>query len=187
LEGAIVRRGSFQLGPVDLELAWADRVAITGPNGAGKSTLLAALLGRLPLAAGRQWLGPGVAIGELDQRRARLDAGRDLLSGFAAATGLLPEAARSTLAKLGLGADHVDRRPLALSPGEKTRASGTNCLVLDEPTNHLDLPAIEQLEEALDAYQGTVLVVTHDRWLLETLTVNRTWAVDAGRVVEESV
>jgi ATPase subunit of ABC transporter with duplicated ATPase domains len=194
LEAAIVRRGSFQLGPVDLELAWADRVAITGPNGGGKSTLLAALLGRLRLAAGRQWLGPGVVIGELDQRRARLDAGRDLLSGFAAATGLLPEAARSTLAKLGLGADHVGRRPLALSPGERTRAllaalvaSGTNCLVLDEPTNHLDLPAIEQLEEALDAYQGTVLVVTHDRWLLETLTVNRTWAVDAGRVVEESV
>jgi ATPase subunit of ABC transporter with duplicated ATPase domains len=194
LEGAVVRRGSFQLGPVDLELSWSDRVAITGPNGGGKSTLLAALLGRLPLAAGRQWLGPGVVVGELDQRRARLDAGRDVLSGFAAATGLLPEAARSTLAKLGLGAEHVGRRPAELSPGERTRAllaalmaAGTNCLVLDEPTNHLDLPAIEQLEEALESYRGTVLVVTHDRWLLETLTVNRTWAVDGGQVAEGSV
>ena len=191
LEGAVVRRGPFQLGPVDLELSWADRVAITGPNGGGKSTLLAALLGRLPLAAGRQWLGPGGVVGELDQRRARLDAGQDLLSGFVAATGQLPEAARSTLAKFGLGADHVNRRPGALSPGERTRAllaalmaTGTNCLVFDEPTNHLDLPAIEQLEEALARFEGTLLVVSHDRWLLETLTVNRTWVVEGGQVTE---
>ena len=191
MEGAVVRRGPFQLGPVDLELSWADRVAITGPNGGGKSTLLAALLGRLPLTAGRQWLGPGVVVGELDQRRARLDSGQDLLGGFVAATGQLPEAARSTLAKFGLGADHVTRRPGALSPGERTRAllaalmaSGTNCLVFDEPTNHLDLPAIEQLEEALARFEGTLLVVSHDRWLLETLTVNRTWVVDGGQVTE---
>jgi ATPase subunit of ABC transporter with duplicated ATPase domains len=191
MEGAVVRRGPFQLGPVDLELSWADRVAITGPNGGGKSTLLAALLGRLPLTAGRQGLGPGVVVGELDQRRARLDAGTDLLGGFVAATGLLPEAARSTLAKFGLGADHVTRRPGALSPGERTRAllaalmaSGTNCLVFDEPTNHLDLPAIEQLEEALARFEGTLLVVSHDRWLLETLTVNRTWLVEGGQVTE---
>jgi ATPase subunit of ABC transporter with duplicated ATPase domains len=192
LEGAVVERGSFFLGPVDLEVRWADRVAITGPNGGGKSTLLAALLGRLPLTSGRRWLGPGVVVGELDQRRARLAAGEDLLRGFSAATGLLPEEARSALAKFGLGADHVNRPPAALSPGERTRAllaalmaTGTNCLVFDEPTNHLDLPAIEQLEEALERFDGTLLVVSHDRWLLETLTVNRTWVVDEGRVVEE--
>ena len=63
-------------------------------------------------------------------------------------------------------------------------ATGTNCLVLDEPTNHLDLPAIEQLEEALAQFDGTLLVVSHDRWLLETLTVNRTLTVEDGRVVE---
>jgi ATPase subunit of ABC transporter with duplicated ATPase domains len=191
LEGAVARRGPFQLGPVDLELSWADRVAITGSNGSGKSTLLAMLLGHLPLASGRRWFGPAVVVGELDQRRARLESHLDLLSGFSAATGLLPEAARSTLAKFGLGADHVERAPAALSPGERTRAllaalmaTGTNCLVLDEPTNHLDLPAIEQLEEALAQFQGTLLVVSHDRWLLETLTVNRTLVVEQGRVVE---
>jgi ATPase subunit of ABC transporter with duplicated ATPase domains len=191
LEGAVARRGPFQLGPVDLELSWADRVAITGPNGSGKSTLLAMLLGQLPLAGGRRWLGPAVVVGELDQRRARLDSDLDLLRGFSAATGLLPEAARSTLAKFGLGADHVTRAPAALSPGERTRAllaalmaTGTNCLVLDEPTNHLDLPAIEQLEEALAQFEGTLLVVSHDRWLLETLTVNRTLTVEDGRVAE---
>jgi ATPase subunit of ABC transporter with duplicated ATPase domains len=191
LEGAVARRGPFQLGPVDLELSWADRVAITGSNGSGKSTLLAMLLGHVPLAGGRRWLGPGVVVGELDQRRAGLESHLDLLGGFSAATGLRPEAARSTLAKFGLGADHVTRTPAALSPGERTRAllaalmaTGTNCLVMDEPTNHLDLPAIEQLEEALAQFQGTLLVVSHDRWLLETLTVNRTLIVEDGRVVE---
>jgi ATPase subunit of ABC transporter with duplicated ATPase domains len=193
LEGAVVRRGRFQLGPVDLELSWADRVAITGPNGGGKSTLLGALFGQLPLHDGRQWVGPSVVVGELDQHRARLDAGRDLLSGFTAATGLPGEAARSTLAKFGLGASHVARWPMALSPGERTRAllaalmaSGTNCLVFDEPTNHLDLPAIEALEQALEQFEGTLLVVSHDRWLLESLTVNRTWVVEGGRVHESS-
>ncbi len=191
LEGAVVQRGSFQLGPVDLELSWADRVAVTGPNGGGKSTLLGTLLGRLPLVAGRRWAGPSVVVGELDQHRARLDAGADLLSGFEAATGLPPEPARSTLAKFGLGPAHVGRRPGALSPGERTRAllaaimaSATNCLIFDEPTNHLDLPAIEALEQALEEFSGTLLVVSHDRWLLETLRVNRTWMVDDGRVLE---
>ncbi len=194
LEGAVARRGRFQLGPVDLELSWADRVAITGPNGGGKSTLLAMLFGDLRLAAGRRWLGPSVVVGELDQHRARLDAGRDLLSGFTVATGVQPESARSTLAKFGLGASHVSRRPTALSPGERTRAllaslmaSGTNCLVFDEPTNHLDLPAIEALEAALERYEGTLLVVSHDRWLLESLTVTRTWVVEGGQVLEGSV
>jgi ATPase subunit of ABC transporter with duplicated ATPase domains len=194
MEQAVVARGRFTLGPLDVEVAWADRIAITGPNGGGKSTLLAAMLGQLPLRSGRRWLGPGVVVGQLDQRRTLLDTGDHLLEGFGAATGLFPEASRTLLAKFGLGPDHVYRRAADLSPGERTRAllavlmaAGTNCLVLDEPTNHLDLPAIEQLEAALAGYQGTLLVVSHDRWLLETLTVNRTWAVDAGALIDTSV
>jgi ATPase subunit of ABC transporter with duplicated ATPase domains len=189
MDGAVVARGTFSLGPVDLQLDWADRVAITGPNGGGKSTLLAALFGRLPLAAGQRYLGPGVVVGDLDQRRAGLPADQPLLAGFGAATGLHPEPARSLLAKFGLGSEHANRPYQDLSPGERTRALlamlmavGTNCLVLDEPTNHLDLPAIEELEAALERYDGTLLVVSHDRWLLETLRVNRTWFVEDGRV-----
>ena len=98
---------------------------------------------------------------------------------------------RTLLAKFGLRADHVDRPVDELSPGERTRAAlallqarGTNVLVLDEPTNHLDLAAIEQLESALDSYDGVLLLVTHDRRMLATVGVYRRWQVEDGRVTE---
>src|SRR4051794_128563 len=182
LSDAVLEFGSFRLGPIDLELGWAERVAILGPNGSGKTTLLRALLGRLPLASGTQWLGPGVVVGEVDQARARLSSDRSLLDAFQTESGLaVSQEARSLLAKFGLGADHVARPASSLSPGERTRAvlallmaRGVNCLVLDEPTNHLDLPAIEQLEQALDTYEGTLLLVTHDRRLLDAVHIDRT-------------
>ena len=98
---------------------------------------------------------------------------------------------RTLLAKFGLRADHVLRPAGTLSPGERTRAAlallqavGVNLLVLDEPTNHLDLPAIEQLEQALDSYQGTLLLVTHDRHMLEVVRTTRHLEVDAGKVTD---
>ena len=181
LQGAVVELGRFRLGPVDLEVGWAERLAVLGPNGSGKTTLLRAILGEVPLAAGTRWLGPGVTVGLLDQRRSRYGGAEPLLRGFMDATGLERPEARSLLAKFGLGADHVDRAGEALSPGERTRAllaelmaTGVNCLVLDEPTNHLDLEAIEQLESALEGFDGTVLLVTHDRAFLEAVRVTRT-------------
>ncbi|MGH9138345.1 MAG: ABC-F family ATP-binding cassette domain-containing protein, partial [Acidimicrobiales bacterium] len=185
LAGAAVRRGGFTLGPVDVEIGWADRVGILGPNGSGKSTLLAALLGGVPLERGERWFGPGVVVGELDQARGVLEADRPLVGAFMRASGMTATAdARTLLAKFGLGSDDVDRSAAALSPGERTRAvlalfqaRGANCLVLDEPTNHLDLPAIEQLEQALESFEGTVLLVTHDRQLLDTGTLTRTLRV----------
>ena len=112
-----------------------------------------------------------------------------LLDAFVAVTGLLVAEARSQLAKFGLGAEHVMRAAGTLSPGERTRAvlarfaaQGVNCLVLDEPTNHLDLPAIEQLEQALDAYDGTLLVVSHDRRLLETIELTRAVGADGVEI-----
>jgi ATPase subunit of ABC transporter with duplicated ATPase domains len=189
LTEAVVRRGEWQLGPVDLEISWGERLVITGPNGSGKSTLLSAIVGRAPLDSGRRWVGPSVRFGELDQHRRRVDPSSLLLDAFVAATSLTAQEARSTLAKFGLGAGHVGRPVGGLSPGERTRAQlaelmvrGTNCLVLDEPTNHLDLPAIEQIEEALDSYTGTLLLVTHDRWLLEQVAYDRLIEVHDGMI-----
>ncbi|MEU7571442.1 ABC-F family ATP-binding cassette domain-containing protein [Micromonospora sp. NPDC049240] len=193
LRGAVVRRGGFTLGPVDLQIDWADRVAITGANGSGKSTLLAALLGRLPLDEGHAALGPGVVVGEVDQARGLFLGDQPLLDAFAAAVpDLNPADVRTLLAKFGLRADHVLRPAATLSPGERTRAAlallqgrGVNLLVLDEPTNHLDLAAIEQLESALATYPGTLLLVTHDRRMLDAVSVNRRLRVHDGRIAED--
>ncbi|MEV8297045.1 ABC-F family ATP-binding cassette domain-containing protein [Streptomyces rochei] len=192
LRDAEVRRGDFVLGPVSLQIDWADRVAVTGANGAGKSTLLGALLGRVPLDAGHASLGSGVLLGEVDQARELFHGPEPLLDVFRAAVpDTEPADVRTLLAKFGLKADHVMRPASTLSPGERTRAAlallqgrGVNLLVLDEPTNHLDLPAIEQLESALDAYEGTLLLVTHDRRMLDAVRVTRRLEVTDGKVVE---
>lgn len=190
LNRAVVTRGSFTLGPVDLQVDWADRIAITGANGSGKSTLLGALLKRIPLADGTAALGPGVVVGEVDQARGLFLGDAPLLDAFCAATPhLQPADVRTLLAKFGLKAHHVLRPAAGLSPGERTRAAlallqgrGVNLLVLDEPTNHLDLPAIEQLESALDGYPGTLLLVTHDRRMLEAVHTTRHVDVHEGKV-----
>ena len=192
LRGAVVRRGAFTLGPVDLQVDWGDRVAITGANGSGKSTLLAALLGRLPVDEGSASLGSGVRLGEVDQVRGLFLGDQPLSAAFGAEVPDLPDAeVRTLLAKFGLRADHVLRPAGTLSPGERTRAAlallqarGVNVLVLDEPTNHLDLPAIEQLEQALADYPGTLLLVTHDRRMLEAVRTTRRFEVAGGRVTE---
>jgi ATPase subunit of ABC transporter with duplicated ATPase domains len=190
--GAVVRRGSFTLGPVDLQLDVGDRVAVTGPNGSGKTTLLALLLGRLHPEEGEVSLGTSVAIGEVDQVRGVLTGDAPLLEAVRShLPDLAPADVRTLLAKFGLKAAHVHRPVGDLSPGERTRAAlavlqarGVNLLVLDEPTNHLDLPAIEQLEQALESYDGTLLLVTHDRRMLDAVSVDRRWQVRAGIVAE---
>jgi ATPase subunit of ABC transporter with duplicated ATPase domains len=192
MRGAVVRCGDFVLGPVDLQVDWADRIAITGANGSGKSTLLAAMLGRTAVDEGSAALGPGVLVGEVDQARGLFRGPEPLLDAFRApAPDLEPADIRTLLAKFGLKAGHVLRPAATLSPGERTRAAlallqarGVNLLVLDEPTNHLDLPAIEQLESALASYPGTLLLVTHDRRMLDAVHTTRRIEVEDGRVTE---
>ncbi|MFE6732258.1 ABC-F family ATP-binding cassette domain-containing protein [Streptomyces californicus] len=192
LREATVKRGDFTFGPASLQIDWADRVAITGANGAGKSTLLAALLERLLLDSGHAALGSGVVVGEVDQARRLFLGAQTLLEAFCAAVpDTQPAEVRTLLAKFGLRADHVTRPATSLSPGERTRAAlallqgrGVNLLVLDEPTNHLDLPAIEQLEAALETYTGTLLLVTHDRRMLEAVRTTRRVEVADGRISE---
>ena len=186
LHAAVGTRGSFRLGPIDLELAAGDRLAVTGPNGSGKSTLLEMLLGDLPLVEGRRELGRATVVGTLAQERRESDGQGSLLDGFVERTGATAVDARTLLAKFGLGATHVDRQWSTLSPGERTRARlaelqyrQVNLLVLDEPTNHLDLEAIEQLEQALTGYDGALVVVSHDRRFLEAVAPTGEFAVGA--------
>lgn len=190
LDNAVVRQGNFVLGPVSLQVDAGERIGITGPNGAGKSTLLRLLLGRQEPDEGRASLGASVAIGEIDQARALFTGTARLVDRFEEFLPTWTTAdVRTLLAKFGLRADHVEREVGRLSPGERTRAGlallqarGTNVLVLDEPTNHLDLPAIEQLEQALETYDGALLLVTHDRRMLQNVRLDRRWLVDGGRV-----
>ena len=180
LEDAVLERGAFTLGPLTLEIGWGDRLALIGPNGSGKSTLVDALLGRLPLTTGRRTMGPSVVVGELGQDRRALGGPGTVVDALVAAAPMPDSEARSLLAKFGLDATAALRSPSSLSPGQRTRAelaafaaAGVNFLVLDEPTNHLDLPAIEQLESALAQFGGTVLLVSHDRRLLEAVELTR--------------
>jgi ATPase subunit of ABC transporter with duplicated ATPase domains len=180
LEEAVIERDGFRLGPIDVHVAWGERVSIAGPNGSGKTTLIDALIGRLKLAAGNRRVGPSVVFGEIGQRRDLLRPDESLLDSFCAASGFAPGEARTLLAKFDLYASHVLRPAGKLSPGERTRAElavqaarGAGCLVLDEPTNHLDLPAVEELERALAAFDGTLILVTHDRRFLERVGVTR--------------
>ena len=184
LQGAVVQRGGFRLGPVDLELRQGDRLAIVGPNGSGKTTLLHALIGELELAEGARTVGRTTRFGVLAQDRALFARDDPVLAPFRDATGLNETGARTLLAKFCLYADELARPARSLSPGERTRASlallaaeGANALVLDEPTNHLDLEAIEELEAALAGFEGTVVLVTHDRRFLEAFGATRTLAL----------
>jgi ATPase subunit of ABC transporter with duplicated ATPase domains len=190
LNNVTVRRGDFTFGPASLQVNARDRIGITGANGAGKTTLLELLLGRLDPDEGTASLGASVAIGEIDQARTGLEEELPLATAFEAGVpDLTPAEARTLLAKFGLKADQVASPVSRLSPGERTRAAlallqgrGVNLLVLDEPTNHLDLPAIEQLEQALASYQGALLLVSHDRRLLDNVDLDQSWTVEQGRV-----
>lgn len=191
--GASVAYPGLTVGPVTVSVEYGDRILLTGPNGAGKSTLLGLLLGRLTPSAGSVVLGSGVEVGEVDQARGRFLSDGPLLDAFCAEVPETPPAdVRTLLAKFGLRGHHVLRPASSLSPGERTRAAlallqarGVNLLVLDEPTNHLDLPAIEQLEQAVESFDGTVILVTHDRRMLDTVRATRRWRMADGALTED--
>jgi ATPase subunit of ABC transporter with duplicated ATPase domains len=191
LESASVRRRTFVLGPLDLNVHFGDRIAIVGPNGGGKTTLLDVLAGRVGLDAGNSQRGSGVVIGEMDQDRRAYRTGDDTLQVFRASVGTTEEEARSSLSKFALGATQLQQPSYLLSPGQRTRcllaaymARGVNCLVLDEPTNHLDIAALEELEAALLEFEGTVVAVSHDRRLLRAFRPTRVLEIVEGRISE---
>ena len=159
------------------EIFRGEKVGLIGRNGVGKSTLLKIIVGELKADGGTIKIGNRVKIGYLSQGHEELNENRTPLEELNCEFGLSDEQARSELAKLHLFAQVVEKPIADLSGGEKTRVAlskliltGANFLILDEPTNHLDLPAREAIESALRGFDGTILIVTHDRWLLDKVT-----------------
>jgi ATP-binding cassette, subfamily F, member 3 len=189
-EGVELRVAGRQLlADASFALERGEHVALVGPNGSGKTTLLETLLGRRDPAAGRIRLGHGVEPAYFSQQEMELDARGSVLQCVQSMTGLNRPDAQSLLGRfLFSGWDAHDKQVAVLSGGERRRlalavtvASGANFLVLDEPTNHLDLESREALEAALDAFPGTVFLVSHDRALLDAIA-ERTLAIEEGEL-----
>jgi ATP-binding cassette, subfamily F, member 3 len=177
-EGVVLAAGDKPLlDDVGLAIDRGEKVALVGPNGSGKTTLLEALLGQRPLDGGSARLGHGVIPGYFSQHTQELPTTGSVLDCAAAATRLPRPQAQMLLGRFLFSGWETHERPVsALSGGERRRlslallvASGANFLVLDEPTNHLDLESREALEAALEAFPGTVLLVSHDRALLDVV------------------
>ena len=156
------------------EILKGEKIGLIGRNGVGKSTLLKIIVGDLKSDSGEIKIGNRVKVGYLSQGHEDLNENFSAIDELVENFNLTTEKARSELAKLNIMADVADKKISAMSGGEKTRIAlakliltGANFLILDEPTNHLDLPAREAIENALKNFEGTVLIVTHDRYLLD--------------------
>ncbi len=163
-------------------------MALLGPNGSGKTTLLRTILSDIPPLAGRIRIGAGVHIGYFAQGHTGLDLEKEVLETVLDAGLASLKQARDLLGRYRFSGDDVFKRVGDLSGGEKARLAlavlalqGANLLLLDEPTNHLDIPSQEVLQEALASFQGTVLLVAHDRYLIRALAT-RVWAIANGRL-----
>ena len=178
----------------ELWLERGEHVTLVGPNGAGKTTLIDTLAGVRPLARGKLSTGHNVKIGHLSQHAEDLGKGpggfraNKVVEACAVHTGLTPNKARALLGRFLFSGEEAEKPLDGLSGGERRRlslailvASGANVLILDEPTNHLDIESREALEDALLAFEGTLLLVSHDRALLEAVGT-RTVAVDDGKL-----
>ena len=173
---------------INLVLRKGEKTALLGPNGAGKTTLLKTILGELSPVTGKAKIGNRVKIGYFSQSYERLDPNQTLLDNFLTEYGYTTEHTRSLLGGMLFHGDDVFKEIGTLSGGQKARLvllklvlDGANLLILDEPTNHLDIAAREAVEAALEAFDGTVLLVSHDRYFINEVA-SRIWEIDNQQV-----
>ena len=179
--------GAPVLSAVDLTIRRGERVALVGPNGAGKSTLLKIICGELAADAGEVAIGNNVVIGYLSQEHAELDSERSLIEELMLHAGVDKTNAYKLLARFLLPMHTATQSVKSLSSGEKAKlllakvmAAGANLIILDEPTNHLDISSREALEEILAQYDGTLLVVSHDRFFMKNIGVTMKMRLEEG-------
>jgi ATP-binding cassette subfamily F protein 3 len=172
----------------EFELRRGQRVALLGPNGSGKTTLLRTLLGEVAPLAGRVRVGASVQVGYFAQGHTDLDPEKTVIETILDAAEMTAGEARNLLGSYRFSGDDVFKRVGDLSGGEQARVAlavltlqGANVLILDEPTNHLDIPSQEVLQEALAEFGGTLLIVTHDRYLIRELATH-IWAIEDGQL-----
>lgn len=184
--------GAPLLAGLDLTLLAGERVAVLGPNGHGKSTLLRTIVGELPPLAGQVRIAASAVIGYLAQQQETLDPASTPLSALQTAAPMTETEARTFLHFFLFGGDEVFTPVSQLSYGERAClmlallvARGANLLVLDEPVNHLDVPARERFEQALSAFQGSVLAVVHDRYFVDRFAT-RVWRIADRALVDEA-
>ena len=183
----------FSLGPIDLAINYGMKIAILGPNGSGKTTLLQILLGEEVSDSGVARIGSRVNIGYLPQEL-NFSPNKTLLAEFLFRSPLDETTGRKLLNRFGLEKIDMNKQIKKLSPGERSRlilailmSQKPNCLILDEPSNHLDLEALTHLENALMKYPGTLIIVSHDRYLLDRIPLTMTFVLGKDGLLKQVI
>jgi len=182
------RLSTLLLGPLNLTVSFGEKVAILGPNGSGKTTLLRLLIRAEKLDCGELRMGSRINIGYLPQEYGE-EMREQVLPYFLEATDLSETDARKVLNRFGVRKEDISRTLGELSPGQRSRTviarlmtQRVNCLILDEPSNHLDVEALRSLESALANYEGTIIVVSHDRYFLDKVVPTTTYLLSGGEI-----
>lgn len=179
------------LNGVDLDITYGQRIALLGPNGVGKTTLIKAILGELSLDSGEVRIGSRVKPGYFAQEQEDLDFNLTVLQDFLRGSQMPNQEARNLLSRALFRGEDVFKRVSSLSPGERARlvlvklmAKKPNLLVFDEPTNHLDIESTTRVEETIAAFPGTILLISHDRYLLDKVGITDLWFMEEGRITQ---
>lgn len=182
----------FKIGPVSLSISYGSRVVILGLNGSGKTTLLRTISGELPVLEGKVSRGNALVIGNLTQEHDNLPREESIKDFLTRRAGIQVQEAYALAVKFGFKAAEIDKAIAVLSPGGRARllfalfsALSVNALILDEPTNHLDLEALEALEEAVMHYEGTIVLVSHDRYFLKKFRPTDTYVLSDGKLARQ--
>jgi len=179
-----------KLGPYNLSVSTGEKIVIVGPNGGGKSSFVKLIAGEYKLSSGSVEVSKEINIGYINQDFSFKFPDKTILENIKPDSEIDSSGYYNLLAKFGIKKDKADSLPVELSPGQRARAllaelvaKGTNLILMDEPTNHLDISASDELQNALVDFDGTLIVVTHDRELIDSLEFKKIIVIDEGQIL----